>query len=608
MIAKMKKITLLVSDKEREKFVSRLRKAGVVHISHVRQPESAHEVRFIDDKISKIKKIIEEISPYEEHRGNTDGYPCSEKDVMDRVEAINRDTREKADLVARIDALRKEMLWFEEWGEVDPGDIDLLKDKGLFVRLYVLSKEELGSLSKEDVERAQNERRYHVLKTVKGAKHIVIFSEKDEPEIPFDPVVLPTRSLQEQKELIEKLEEQVRAIDKEMIEKAHYLDSVKRVLAKLENELEFQTVKCGMAEEGKFAYLQGFCPEKKIEKITKIAKQQGAGYFFEDPSPEEEVPTHITNPKWLRIINPVFQFMNTVPGYHEFDISFVFMIFFSLFFAMLVGDAGYGIIFVVVTFLARMKFRKAPYEPFFLMYLLGGATIVWGVITGTWFGSEALAQIPVLKKMVIPQLDSFSVVSQDNIIFLSFTIGAIHLTIAHLLKATRVINSIRALADVGWSLIVWGMYFAAGKFVLGNAFPPFAGWLLISGIIMVLVFTKAGIKGMLDTLTSLPLSVISSFSDVVSYLRLFAVGFSTVVLAETFNNMALQGEINGIVAGLIAAIILFLGHTLNILLAMMAVIVHGIRLNMLEFSSHLGMQWSGKNYDPFREKGKEIEA
>jgi V/A-type H+-transporting ATPase subunit I len=103
-------------------------------------------------------------------------------------------------------------------------------------------------------------------------------------------------------------------------------------------------------------------------------------------------------------------------------------------------------------------------------------------------------------------------------------------------------------------------------------------------------------------MAELPLGVISSFSDIVSYLRLFAVGFATVVVAESFNNMALGGGISGVLSGIAAVLILFLGHTLNILLGCMAVIVHGIRLNMLEFSGHLGMQWSGKKYEPFCDK------
>ena len=108
-------------------------------------------------------------------------------------------------------------------------------------------------------------------------------------------------------------------------------------------------------------------------------------------------------------------------------------------------------------------------------------------------------------------------------------------------------------------------------------------------------------KGFLTTLGDLPLTMISSFSDVVSYLRLFAVGYASVTVAASFNGMAVGDGITGIVAGLAAAITLFLGHTLNIVLCLMGVIVHGVRLNMLEFSGHMNMQWSGQEYLPFKE-------
>jgi V/A-type H+-transporting ATPase subunit I len=124
------------------------------------------------------------------------------------------------------------------------------------------------------------------------------------------------------------------------------------------------------------------------------------------------------------------------------------------------------------------------------------------------------------------------------------------------------------------------------------------------GIVLVLLFShpqKKFLKGITVTLADLPLRVINSFSDIISYLRLFAVGYATLAVASSFNHMALRIGFNNILGGFICALILFLGHGLNILLGLMAVIVHGIRLNMLEFSSHLGMQWSGIEYKPFRE-------
>jgi V/A-type H+-transporting ATPase subunit I len=128
--------------------------------------------------------------------------------------------------------------------------------------------------------------------------------------------------------------------------------------------------------------------------------------------------------------------------------------------------------------------------------------------------------------------------------------------------------------------------------------------LLGTGILLALVFSnyqKNILKGIGETSFELPLSVISSFSDLMSYLRLFAVGFASVQVASSFNNIAIGTGIDNILKGFIAAIVLLFGHSLNIVLGLMAVLVHGVRLNMLEFSGHLRQQWSGREYKPFRE-------
>ncbi len=338
--------------------------------------------------------------------------------------------------------------------------------------------------------------------------------------------------------------------------------------------------------------------------MKSLAKKNGLGYMVEDPEDITKVPTLITNPKWVRIVDPVFNFMNTIPGYGEFDISRTFLIFFSLFFAMLIGDAGYGLIFLALTFFFRKKFRKSPAEMFVLMYVLSTSTIIWGILTGTWFGAEQIARLPVISSCVIQKISSFGEDNQKFMIAFSFFIGAVHLSIARLLRMARWGKSLKSLAEAGWISVIWGMYFAAGLLVIGRDFPEFAKWLLVGGCALVLLFEKFQknvLKGMLKTLADLPLSFIGAFSDVVSYLRLFAVGYASVVLAENFNAMAIGNGVNSILGALMAAIILFAGHTLNIALALMAVLVHGIRLNLLEFSGQLGMEWSGKKFTPFKE-------
>ncbi|MFH1846086.1 MAG: hypothetical protein ABH869_00835 [Candidatus Omnitrophota bacterium] len=600
MIEKMKKITLLVSENERDKFLSCLRKAGLVHIKHVNPPVH-HEINFAEDRITKIEHLVSILRPY--YRGGRQsrhepGELC-ERVMLDETDKIQELNQTKEDLKAVLAEVDKNIKWFGVWGDFDPRDIALFDEKGVKVILYCFNKEQFKQITKQG--------NFFVIKREKGYVYCAGISPEglEEEELAFFKAVLPVENLTELREEKTRLEKEILIIESFLSEEADSLPAFLKCEELLKKEREFFAVKFGMQEEGKFSYLQGFCPAKKIKKIISLAKKEQYGYLIEDPDNPEETPTLITNPGWISIIKPVFRFMNTLPGYDEADISFYFLVFFSLFFAMLIGDAGYGVLFLLITFIARKKLPQVQKEPFFLMYLLSIATIVWGAVTGTWFGAERIAEVSFLNVFVIKRISSFADNNQNLMIFICFIIGAIHLTIAHLIRGVRVINSLKAFAEAGWIMILWGMFFTAGKFVLGNSFPPVAGWLFGVGTGLVLLFSnqeKGLVKGMFSTLAELPLSIISSFSDIVSYLRLFAVGYATVVVAGSFNEMALSGGISGPVGAFSAAIILFLGHTLNIVLGFMAVIVHGIRLNMLEFSGHLGMQWTGKKYEPFREE------
>ncbi|MBD3426922.1 MAG: hypothetical protein GF409_06805 [Candidatus Omnitrophica bacterium] len=591
----MKKITLLVSENERTKFVSKLRREGVVHVRHVEAP-TAHEINFIEQRLTKMESLIDRLAPYRGVCPSGAEDLCGERDILEVAEKVGEAYQEKAECEENISRLRQQGRWFASWGEFDPEDLGEIRARGVSIKFYRLSKHQFSEVEKKSS--------HHVIKKEQGYIYLVSIYKDGEKELPFKEEEVPEKSLAGINEDIRALEEIKAGIESFLAEKAASIESIIACEEKLRKEHEALQVRYGMKPEGAFAYLQGYCPEKFVARVVKMAKKHGIGYIIEDPDQPEETPTHITNPRWVRIINPVFKFMNTLPGYNEFDISPYFLIFFSIFFAMLIGDAGYGLLFLGATFLARRKLAGLPKEPFLLMYLLSGCTVVWGVLTGTYFGVERIAQLPGVRTLVIPQISSFAEDNQNFIIYLCFIIGAVQLTLAHTLRAIRVINSVKALAQVGWIMILWGMFFAAGTLVIARPFPRFAGWPLVCGILLVLLFShpeKGPVKGPLSTLANLPLSVIGAFSDIVSYLRLFAVGYATVIVADSFNNMAVGGGINSLLGGFAAAVILFLGHALNIILGFMAVIVHGIRLNMLEFSSHLDMQWSGKKYDPFRE-------
>jgi len=189
----------------------------------------------------------------------------------------------------------------------------------------------------------------------------------------------------------------------------------------------------------------------------------------------------------------------------------------------------------------------------------------------------------------------------NHVMFICFSIGTLHLTLAHGWNLIRKINSWSALTDLGWLCCTWSLFSVVLNMVLYIVLP---GWVAaaqlpllglgIAMIVLSLVLTKSYFG-----LVTLLLDVINNFVDIISYVRLYAVGAASLAIAQAFNGMAMDIGFSGL-GSIGAALILFAGHGLNIILGAMGVMVHGIRLNTLEFSGHAGVEWAGIHFNPFR--------
>ena len=370
-----------------------------------------------------------------------------------------------------------------------------------------------------------------------------------------------------------------------------------------------------MGHTAALSYLTGFLPGDQVQALRRSCRDNNWGLLLQDPAAADEVPTLVRNQRWIDFIAPVFQILGTVPGYREFDISFFFLLFFIFFFAAIIGDAGYGlIIFSAMLFLGarlRQRHKKVP-AAVSLMMILSFATIVWGVLTGTWFGSQKLAALPWLSWLTIPALSSFNPRSGETFKILFFTVGTVHISIAHFwsfLRQAREKPFVRSLAQLGWLTMVLGLYYLVLNLVISSVrfpVPLHAKWMIAGGFLFVVVFARQegrffhglamGVANLLTTF----LSSVSAFADIISYIRLFAVGLAGIEISKSFNAIA-AGMGSGPLALLLGGMILLFGHSLNMAMGALSVVVHGIRLNMLEFSGHLGMEWSGRAYKPFKE-------
>ena len=397
--------------------------------------------------------------------------------------------------------------------------------------------------------------------------------------------------------LFEKKEHEKRLveIEKRFLEIASYKNALHNYENYLASFIEFSEVAEGSGRFEKLSYIKGYSPIDKVNLIEAAASKEKWGVLVNDPGENDTPPTLIKNPKWVKIIKPMFDIIGTIPGYGEVDISLHFLIFFSIFFGMLIGDAGYGLTYFLIALIAQKKFKAMKDKSiFFLTYVLAGCAIIWGLLTGVFFGPHAWLK---------PMMPYFS--DSTNVQAFCFLIGAVQLSVAHIWKILRKFPSLKALSDVGWICILWAAYFLAKSLILNFEFPGFMKWIFIAGSGLVILFTSpaknifAGIgAGLGDFL----LKLVNSFADIVSYIRLFAVGLAGVAIANAFNQIAAGIGAGSILNGLLSGFVLFSGHTLNLALGILSILVHGVRLNVLEFSGHMDMEWSGVEYAPFRKR------
>jgi V/A-type H+/Na+-transporting ATPase subunit I len=604
MIEKMSKITLLVEETRADKTLKDLRKLGVLHVSPLANPPSA-DMSGIAKRIGNAKKALLLLGEIKDVKQRT--HPQAQKLVTDILKIGER----RSVLKDEMDNLLQAQSWYENWGHVSLEHIRYLQDHHYSLKLYIAPKAEVEEeLSRDNV---------FVLSESKTVFQLALLAQEDDETLPFQQVSLPDIARDEVEKRLKEIRKELTSLEKELDADKAYAGSLEALIKELEKEHRFAEVRNGLGTEEIIVYLQGYVPSEDAVKIEKAAEKHAWGYVEEEPSMEEQPPTKLKNSRWIGIIQPVFDFLGTVPGYYEKDISIYFLMFFTVFVAMIIGDAGYGLLFLALAVTATVKTKKAQKKkklPDFivLLYVLSMATIIWGAVTGNWFGSLAIASVPFFKSLIIPQISSFpelfpdmQVNPQDKVMLICFSLAAIHLSLASVLNFIDNLPKLKAFEHVGWLFLTVGLFPLVLNLVLNIPMFGFELPLIIAGFLFVLIFSRqeegksflkgalAGLGGAFKTF----LDAISSFSNIISYIRLFAVGMATVAIASSFNGIAAQMNEGPAIIG--AVIILIIGHGLNIIMALLSVVVHGIRLNVLEFSGQLGLEWTGYKYQPFKD-------
>lgn len=564
----MKKIYILTQAKEKAASLEALRELGLLHIEHV-NPPSGKTLSDLHGQVQNMEKALAVLEPFKtaQQKESPNG--------SHHAEEVLKLDQEAGQLAEQLTALDLQIKNWEPWGEFEPNDLRYLAHHGVHINLYEIPAKKLKKASGDLIP---------VYNDGQTAKAIGINLK----HAPYREVALPAHGLKALKHQAHQIEHKIKNIRSIISEHGRYYQAWSKTLETKRNDLELHKAAAGMGQTEELVYLKGFCPSDQVDALKIGAKNNHWGLLIEDPSDEDRPPTLLKNPDSIGMIKPIFDFMNISPGYREQDVSFVFLLFFTMFFSILIGDAGYGSVFLMLfAFVHKKAGKKVDHKVFLLGYTLSIGTIIWGVMTGTYFGTTLTAN---LIKPAVPWLTV-----NEHVQELVFTIGVVHLTVAH---GWRAYNQLRVknwtgFIDIGWILILWACYFAVLYFVIHAPLSPLTLPLAAAGGILIAVFSKFDIIGLF-------LGSLGAFGDIVSYIRLFAVGLASVAVADAFNNMGMSIGFSNPGSAIGACLVIGLGHILNMVLSLFAILVHGIRLKVMEFSGHLGIEWTGTQYQPLK--------
>jgi len=595
MIVPMTKVHAASRRSDADRLMSALRDLGVVHLAPVEGARAVPDEGTVAaiDQLGRALQTLRAVEP--------SGNPLKMTPI-DAATEVLRVQRESAERNSRLNTLHRQAEQLALWGDVRLEQLDELRRAGIEPRFLAMPNKRVGLLGGELV---------HVVSPLPQSRSLVaVVDRAGEVALPAgaEPLPLPSRDRPSIVAEAAAIDASLRA-DTELLGRlAHLVPALETELAEQRRQAKYTVALRGaLAGDSLFA-VQGWVPADRLDELSRGLEKAGveAAVQGQEPSPEDEPPTLFRPVRWARPIEALFKILGTVPGYREFDVSAAFMIALPIFSAMLISDAGYGLIYLL---LPIYFYRKMSPQLAQLLIAIGAMSVIWGVITCSFFGFDfhsLLAAIPVvgalfakgplivvgMEKPYPGAVDPMSLLMR-----ISFILGAIHLSAAHLWRAKTNFPNLSFLSNLGWAIWLWGMFGVVNMFVLGSAFKGtlYPSLLAVGGVMAVLFAApdRNPLKMIGLGIANFPLSAIATFGDTVSYVRLMAIGLAGSALAVAFNQMTEP------LPWPVKIPVLVVAHGLNVAVSIVALFAHGVRLNMLEFSNNLGMQWSGYAYEPF---------
>ena len=614
MIQKMKKLTFLVTGKEYEQFLTDIRELGVLHIQELQSGATSIELQAslaLAERYNHVLKALDFVAETYTFDVKGQSLPADASKGLHLIEEVEGKLEEENKLKHRIDNVDKSIESLLPWGNFDWASVERLSLAGYQVNFYCCP-------SKMFKAEWSDEYFAQIISETSGKSYFVTFST-EVPDIAAEKLQLPTESLsyynKEKGELENQLQEVRKCLYQLNVEQRNSL-----MAGQVENDNDISLSKVHLNTESvagdAVKLIVGWTLEEKSEEVVAYLEKNHVFYEMEEPKLEDDVPVQIKNDSYSRLFEPILR-MYSLPKYHDLDPTPFFAPFFMLFFGLCMGDAGYGLIILTVSLILRKKLSPDMKGYGTLGAILGVMTIICGSLTGSFLGIDLnqadWAFLAPIKPYFISDAN-FTLFGYSPMMVISVIIGLIQVLLGMVLagaKAAKLYGWKYGVGKMSWVVALLSAIACFGLPFCGVELPILVTYVLyaLMGVsVLGIFFFNSPDKnvvvnfgsGLWDTYGM----ATGLLGDLLSYIRLFALGLTGGVLGGVFNQLAmdLTADMSWVIRWLPMLIILLLGHGINFALCMISSFVHPMRLTFVEFFKNADFEGGGKEFSPFRVK------
>lgn len=604
MVATMRKYVFLAYHRDYNHFLHELRDLGMIHVTEQGRTEMDDEQ--LETHLAQAKQLMEAEKILRRKIDKKSNESLNEPNVeFGRTipAEIEKIENQKLALNQQLQVAIKEKEALKPWGNFDPEVIKLLEKEGyklsFFIAPNIQYDQEWEKLYDIIIVEKSSSRTYFV---------VVSRGENMSDRLNLEEEKLPDVSLHDINQIIASLEEKIKRQEEDLNTLARDLPSLEVALKEVESEISFTRVaQSGTpVADNKVFVLQGWSPEENVEEISQLLKEKSVYFEVFEPGPEDDVPIKFKNNRFTRLFEPIAE-LYMLPKYNEIDLTPFFAPFYMIFFGLSLGDIGYGAFILLMTTLALVlkkdTLSKSMRGVLTLAQILGASTMVCGLLTGGFFGYSIYdINVPFFQNM------------KDQVFFdnsqmfmLSLILGVVQIMFGMFIKIfnrTKQFGFPHAISSLGWFLFLL-------SFIAAYLFPslmPMGGTLhygvmIVTGVLIVF-FNSPGKNILVNIGTSLWDTynmATGLLGDILSYIRLFALGLSGGILASVFSSLASgMSPDNAILGPLVTVLIFVAGHAINMFMNALGAFVHPLRLTFVEFYNNSDFTGGGKKFTPFK--------